>query len=317
MFVRWADASGTWTDWVSDSIILDRVAPTGSITLAGGRLTVESSEVDVAVPATDAWSPITTVALSNDGSTWTSMPYAPTLNWLLTGGSGTRTVWAKWRDQAGNWSSPASDPINVSYTADSVARQAGANRYATAAAISAGAFSPGVSVAYVALGTNFPDALAAAAAAGHLDGPLLLVTTGTIPTETAAELTRLRPGRIVVVGGPTVVSDGVLDALRPYTAGSVVRQAGANRYATAAAISAGAFSPGVSVAYVALGTNFPDALAAAAAAGHLDGPLLLVTTGTIPTETAAELTRLRPGRIVVVGGPAVVSDGVLDALRPY
>ena len=216
MFVRWADASSTWTDWVSDSIILDRVAPTGSITLAGGRLTVESSEVDVAVPATDAWSPITTVALSNDGSTWTSMPYAPTLNWLLTGGSGTRTVWAKWRDQAGNWSSPASDPINVSYTAGSVVRQAGANRYATAAAISAGAFSPGVSVAYVALGTNFPDALAAAAAAGHLDGPLLLVTTSTIPIETAAELTRLRPGRIVVVGGPAVVSDGVLDALRPY-----------------------------------------------------------------------------------------------------
>ena len=120
-----------------------------------------------------------------------------------------------------------------------------------------------------------------------------------------------------MVGGISVVSDAVLAALDPYTTGAVTRRAGPDRYATAAAISAGAFSPGVPVAYVALGTNFPDALAAAAAAGHLGGPVLLVTTDTIPAATAAELARLKPGRIVVVGGISVVSDAVLAALAAY
>ena len=193
----------------------DTTPPTGSVSIAGGLSSTNKSAVSVNVPATDSQSGVLEVALSNDASSWTVRPYGPSQPWTLEAGEGTRTVFAKWLDGVGNWSAPASDSIVVDLPS-SVVRQAGANRYATAAAISAGAFSPGVSVAYVALGTNFPDALAAAAAAGHLDGPLLLVTTSTIPIETAAELTRLRPGRIVVVGGPAVVSDGVLDALRPY-----------------------------------------------------------------------------------------------------
>ncbi|HEU0236863.1 MAG TPA: cell wall-binding repeat-containing protein, partial [Candidatus Limnocylindrales bacterium] len=56
-----------------------------------------------------------------------------------------------------------------------------------------------------------------------------------------------------------------------------VRYAGSDRYATAAAISAAHYAPGVAVAYVATGANFPDALAGAAVAGNLGGPLLLVT----------------------------------------
>lgn len=84
-----------------------------------------------------------------------------------------------------------------------------------------------------------------------------------------------------------------------------------------AAVSAATFSPRVPVVCVILGTNFPDALGAAAAAAHLGGPVLLVTTGSIPAETAAELTRLKPGRIVVAGGATVVSDSVLAALQAF
>jgi putative cell wall-binding protein len=70
----------------------------------------------------------------------------------------------------------------------------------------------------------------------------------------------------------------------------------------------------VAVAYVATGTNFPDALAGAAVAGNLGGPLLLVTRDTIPAATAAELSRLKPARIVVLGAAGVVSDAVQNAL---
>ena len=66
-------------------------------------------------------------------------------------------------------------------------------------------FAPGVPVAYVATGASFPDALAGGVAAGRQKGPVLLGGPPTsVPGATAAELARLKPGRIVVLGGTTV-----------------------------------------------------------------------------------------------------------------
>ncbi|HET9518807.1 MAG TPA: cell wall-binding repeat-containing protein, partial [Actinoplanes sp.] len=111
---------------------------------------------------------------------------------------------------------------------------------------------------------------------------------------------------------------GVAAALAGYATSTMVqRHAGADRYATAAAISAANYAPGVAVAYVATGANFPDALAGAAVAGNLGGPLLLVTRDTIPAATAAELARLAPKRIVILGSTGVVSANVGLALGTY
>jgi putative cell wall-binding protein len=205
------------------------------------------------------------------------------------------------------------------YTAGTVTRLAGSSRFGTAAAISAATFGPGVDVAYIAYAYNFPDALAGAAAAGTVKGPVLLAnTTGPLDPATAAELTRLQPKRIVVLGGTGVISDAVKTALQAYTAGTVTRLAGSSRFGTAAAISAATFAPGVDVAYVAYAYNFPDALAGAAAAGTVQGPVLLVNkTGPLDAATIAELQRLQPKRIVVLGGTGVISDAVMAALASY
>jgi len=202
-------------------------------------------------------------------------------------------------------------------TSGSVSRVYGANRYSTAVAISATNFAPGVSTAYLATGANYPDALAAGPAAGTEGAPVLLVGKTFLPSETASELARLKPGRIVVVGGTAVVTDAVLTAAAKYTKGSVVRVAGANRYATAADVSSFAFSPGVGTVVIATGENFPDALAGGPAAIVWGGPMLLVQHNAVPTATVAELQRLKPGRIVVLGGTAAVSSSVASQLAAY
>lgn len=197
-------------------------------------------------------------------------------------------------------------------------RLAGADRYATAAAVSAANFAPGAAVAYVATGATFPDALAGGPAAAKAGGPVLLASRWSVPTSTANELSRLKPGRIAVLGGPGAISDSVLGQLRAFaTSGSVTRLAGSDRYATAAAVSRASFAAGVPVAYVATGATFPDALAGGVAAGRQGGPVLLTAAGELPAATATELSRLRPGRIVVLGGSAVVSDGLVARLRGY
>jgi spore germination protein YaaH/putative cell wall-binding protein len=199
-----------------------------------------------------------------------------------------------------------------------VQRLGGADRYATAATVSAATFTAGAPVAFVATGENFPDALAAGPAATAAGGPILLVTLSSVPASTAAELARLRPGRIVVVGGTGAISPQVAAQLAGYaTTGQVQRLAGTDRYATAAAVSAASFPPGVEVAYIATGATFPDALSGGVAAARGGGPILLVAPDGIPGATATELSRLSPKRIVVVGGSGVIAQETVESLRPY
>jgi putative cell wall-binding protein len=197
-------------------------------------------------------------------------------------------------------------------------RVAGADRYQTAASISLYGFPDGAPVAYVATGANFPDALAGGVLAARAGGPILLVKRDEIPSATASELNRLRPERIVVLGGTGVVGDAVTRAAAAYaTTGRVDRLAGADRYQTAAQVSLSGFPGGAGVAYLVTGMNFPDALAGGVLAARSGGPMLLVKANEIPTATASELGRLRPTRIVIIGGTGVVSDGVLNAARAY
>jgi putative cell wall-binding protein/peptidoglycan hydrolase-like protein with peptidoglycan-binding domain len=195
-----------------------------------------------------------------------------------------------------------------------VERLAGADRYATAAAV-VHQFAPGVPVAYVASGLDFPDALAGAAAAGAQGSPVLLTSPRSVPAATQQALAYLKPKKIVVLGGTASVSDAVLATLRTSTGVAVTRIGGANRYATAAKVSAAVTPAGVAVAYVASGGSFADALAGAALAGSQKAPVLLTSARSLPSDTVTELKRLRPGRIVVLGGAGVVSASVATQLK--
>jgi len=209
-----------------------------------------------------------------------------------------------------------------------VVRLSGADRYATAVAISKATYPAApVTEAFIATGLAFPDALSVAAVAGRDDAPLLLVPGNAanlsgVPV-VEAELKRLHPSRIVLVGGTSAVSGGIAAELRAmFPSSTVVRLSGPDRYATAAAVSAHSFvAGGHPVAYVATGLDFPDALAGAALAGFGEAPLLLVPgtkTDLDPYDVIeTELTRLGPQQIVIFGGPGAVSPGLAADLAGF
>jgi putative cell wall-binding protein/spore germination protein YaaH len=283
-----------------------------------------TSSVGVFVPSDDLAAVPPDTVINHDpleGSRWFAVPDAEgtwtqtyfddpvTLRakYALASGRGLAGVgiWTLGYDRgvAGYW-----DAIIASF---GTIRLGGADRYATASLITADAFAPGVEVAYVASGAGFADALAAAAVAGRTRSPLLLVAPTAIPASTAAELARLQPGRIVVVGGPASVSDAVFATLAAMAPGGATRLGGLDRYETAAAISAAAYPDGAPVTYVASGIGFADAVSAAPAAARDGGPVLLTRTDVAPPALLSELARLAPARVVVVGGPASVSDAVV------
>lgn len=194
-------------------------------------------------------------------------------------------------------------------------RISGADRYATAVSISE-KYDAGVPVLYIATGSNYPDALSAAPAAAAQGGPLLLTTPALLPNNVRAEIVRLSPSLIVVVGGESAVSPDVyrqLGALAP----AIRRDSGADRYETSRTISQRAFPSGASSAFVATGTNFPDALSAAGAAASNGSPVILLNGSSreVDTFTRAFLVGLGVTRVTIAGGPAVVSPEIEAALR--
>ncbi|MGC1206492.1 MAG: cell wall-binding repeat-containing protein, partial [Ornithinimicrobium sp.] len=107
-------------------------------------------------------------------------------------------------------------------------------------------------------------------------------------------------------GGDTTVSPSVEDQLAAY--GNVERIAGADRYETAALISA--LAGDGSTTFVATGLDYPDALAGAALAASGGHPLVLTEPDALPTVTAGSLSTLDPTRLVLLGGTSSVSAQV-------
>lgn len=196
-----------------------------------------------------------------------------------------------------------------------ISRIAGGDRYALSAAVSAAAFPDGAEVAYLASGEVFSDALSASPLTGREKGPVLLTPRGALPSTVAAEIVRLKAQYVYVLGGESTVSPAVVAEVEKSAA--VIRIAGADRFAVSAAASSRMFRPGTYTVYVASGEVFPDALAGAPAAISEGAPVLLLRKDEIPAVIATELERLRPYRIVVLGGPRTLSERVLEQVQTY
>lgn len=191
-------------------------------------------------------------------------------------------------------------------------RLAGSDRYATAATISKALFSPGVEALFVANGLMFPDGLSGGPGAAKLNSPLLTIPGNRIPSGTIAEIKRLKPKKIYILGGTGAINSNVENSLEKLTTGDVDRLAGSNRYATSA--RAASLWSNADKVYVASGEMFPDALSGGAAAARDGAPLLLTKATRLPAEIAEALKRLKPSKIVIVGGTGAISDGVRAAI---
>lgn len=91
--------------------VVDDVGPAAAISGDTPSTTAESITLGTGL-AEDTVSDIDRFAASPDGLSWTEAPYREPVPWSLVslehGGPayGLRTVWLKWRDTAGNWSTP-------------------------------------------------------------------------------------------------------------------------------------------------------------------------------------------------------------------
>ncbi|MCM0674108.1 cell wall-binding repeat-containing protein [Micromonospora phytophila] len=204
---------------------------------------------------------------------------------------------------------------------DRVVRLAGSERFTTATAISQSHWATGsnasdpraeASAAVLSRSDNFADALGGSALAAAKNGPLLMTRPAGLHPATAAELTRvLKPGDTVyLLGGTGALSTAVENQVKALGF-ATSRLSGADRYATSISI-ANAIDPTPDMVLAATGANFPDALAAGAAAGAQNLPgkglsavVVLTKGGGLTAATKAYLDALPDTTgIFSVGGAA-------------
>ena len=120
IWVKWADAKSRWSDWSTDTIVLER-PPAGTTTIDGGAGYTTDTNVTVAVPIDEAGS-VESIELSNDGTAWTTFDYEASIPWTLTNGSGMKTVRARWVDTGGKASMSVGDSIVLNSKAPTATR---------------------------------------------------------------------------------------------------------------------------------------------------------------------------------------------------
>ncbi|MDZ4045705.1 MAG: cell wall-binding repeat-containing protein [Rhodoglobus sp.] len=198
----------------------------------------------------------------------------------------------------------------------SVDRIAGADRFATSAAV-AGRFDGDPTRVYIASGLNYPDALSAAPIAAINGSPLLLTLPTSLPSSIASALTGIQPSQVVILGGTPSVSNGVRNQIAALLPGATItRIAGADRYETSRLVSKSGFPGGAIASYIATGNNFPDALSAGAAAASVPGPVVLVNgaSSTLDTATRNLLVSLGIDDAYITGSTPSVSAGIQSGI---
>ncbi|WP_114593382.1 M20/M25/M40 family metallo-hydrolase [Euzebya pacifica] len=202
-------------------------------------------------------------------------------------------------------------------------RLLGDSRFETAADIAtddsaqAAEFETGTVI--VALGDNFPDALAATYAAGLEEAPILLAQTTDLPAATTSALEELAPERILLIGGTAAVNADVEAELA--THGEVTRVAGTNRDETALEVARlgdadadGTLDNGATTAIVASSGDFVGAVVAGPVSAAAGWPLILTNPDELSPAASTAITELGITDVIVAGGPAYVSNDVAGAL---
>ena len=190
-------------------------------------------------------------------------------------------------------------------------RLAGSTRYETAVKVAEKVGNNG-KIALVS-GLGFADALSISSVAAQLGMPILLTEQNDLTNVTKQYINGKPIDATYIVGGTTAIS-GSLDRMVP----NPIRLSGLTRYST----NQNVFNYfkgnlNLSNSYLAVGTDFPDALSVSALAGknksfvflsrrdYLENPLVEMING----------NRTRISTLYVLGGQSLITDAILSQLN--
>ena len=189
-------------------------------------------------------------------------------------------------------------------------RFAGATAEGTALEISKATFTTGADTVIIAQVNQFPDALAGAPLAYKLQAPILLAPSSGLTEDVRAEIQRLAPKTIYLLGGTVALSSTIESELRQKY--EVKRLSGYTAEGTACEIARELGTKGQVV--IASVRYFQDALVISAWAARQGVPILLTEAQALSPDTQTTLRELNVTQSLVIGGTSVIGPNVLNHL---
>lgn len=194
----------------------------------------------------------------------------------------------------------------------------GQTRYQTMAAlVEKGEWKQG-GIAIVASGGNFPDALSASSLAGCLNAPVILTGSTSLSTEASAELKKLAPTKVYVIGGKSAVSASTYRQIQNITGKkcTVERIAGQTRYETSVKIASNPAFKQAKTVIIVTGTNYADALSISPYAYAQGYPILLCDPKKgLTGEEFDFVHKMDYDHAILVGGTSAVPQHVENQLK--
>lgn len=187
----------------------------------------------------------------------------------------------------------------------------GKNRVETSIEVSKNAYKGKVNTVLLAGHDGQADALTATFVAGQEDAPLLLTYKDRVDPKLLEELTRLKPNRIVILGGESVVNKDVENALKN-KGFNVQRITGSNRIETAINVATEFYDykSGLSNAnevFLIEYDSLIDALAIGPVAARDGIPILITKKDSVPNEVAKFLQNKKIKKATIIGGESKIS----------
>ena len=203
-------------------------------------------------------------------------------------------------------------------------RISGPTRGETAIELAQTGWEDGADTVVLAREDDPADALTGSALAGTHDAPLLLSPRDGLTDAVRAELERLGPDRVLLLGGGAALSRQVADDVRALGI-QVGRVQGENRHATAVDVASTVERGGQTTAYLVRlydgevpSRGWVDALSVAAVAARraADGAAwpILGTEAHLPEATREAIRDLGITTVVPVGGSVTIPQAVIDQL---
>lgn len=192
----------------------------------------------------------------------------------------------------------------------------GLNRYETSVKVSKEGWSSANTVLLVNGYAN-ADGLVATPLASAYGAPILLSSADTLPKSTKAELKRLNPSKVILIGGKTVLSDSLkkqLQEIKPNL--EVNRIGGATRFDTSLLVAKKLDTiVDANKSYVCYGFGEADALSIAAKAGEDKCPIILAKKDAIPKSTLDWLRGESLQTAYFIGGTTNITKAVISQMN--
>ena len=195
-----------------------------------------------------------------------------------------------------------------------VDRFSGRSRYETAVAISKSKFSNSKYVV-LANGQAPNDILVASSLAGNLKAPILITEKNALNASTKAEIQRLNASNIIVIGGNSKISSGVINSLKGMGKKVEVISGSSDADMSVKVANKAMAFKSTNTVILSSEKSLPDSLSASALSAKNGYPIIYTGQNSISGVSKNFIGSGNISNVIIVGGDSTVSNSVLNSIK--